>query len=278
MSNNVSLNASVRAILNGLQSTTATMDVVQNRLATGKKVSSAIDDPSAFFTAKSLYNRSSDLAALKDNITQAMNTVKAATEGLTGIEKILTQMKGLAEQAKSSATAAERGKYGDQYDALRTELDNLAKDASFNGVNLIKGTPNDLTVTFNEDASATYTIDGIASDSAGLSVTANNAWNNATLATGLSNIEGDLTKINDALVTVRTSSSTLGTSASLLKIRSDFTQTMVDTLKAGGDNLTNADLNEESASLLALQTRQQLAITSLTMANQSSQAVLRLFG
>lgn len=275
---NISLNASVRAILVGLQQSTETMNTVQNRLATGKKVSSALDNPSAYFTAQSLYNRADDLSSIKDNVTQALNTVKAATEGLSGIEKVLTQMKGIGEQAKSATTAAERATYATQYDALRTQLDNLAKDASFNGVNLIKGTPDSLTATFNEGATATMTIAGIASDSAGLSVTAANSWNNATIATGTTNIQGDIDKISAALTTVRTSSATLGSNASMLKIRVDFTSSMVNTLKSGGDSLTNADLNEESASLLALQTRQQLAITSLTMANQSAQGVLRLFG
>lgn len=278
MSDNISLNASVRAILVGLQKSTETMDTVQNRLATGKKVSSALDNPSAYFTAQSLYNRSSDLSSVKDGITNAINTVKSATDALTGIEKVLVQMKGLGDQAKAATTVADRATYASQYDALRTELDNLTKDASYNGINLLKATPDSLTVTFNEDASNTMAISGVASDSAGLSVTAANSWNNATLATGTTNIQGDIDKITAALTTVRSTAATLGSNASMLKIRSDFTTNLINTLKSGGDSLTNADLNEESANLLALQTRQQLAITSLTMANQSAQGVLRLFG
>lgn len=274
---NISLSGSVRTTLLSLQKTTDMIGTVQNRLASGKKVSSALDDAGAYFTARALNNRATDLMSIKDAISSAISVVKAATQGLDGIEKILTQMKGLAEQAKSATTAADRTKYSDQYDALRTELDNLAKDATYNGINLIKGTPDSMTVSFNEKSSATYTISGIASDSAGLSVTAANDWDNATLATGKTNIEADITKINDALSTVRSSAATLGSTASLLTIRSDFTGDLISTLQGGADKLTNADMNKEAANLLALQTSQQLANQALAMANQSEQSILSLF-
>lgn len=274
---NISLSGSVRTTLLSLQKTTDQIGTIQNRLASGKKVSSALDDAGAYFTARALNNRAVDLMAIKDSITGAISVVKAATQGLDGIERILTQMKGLAEQAKSATTAADRTKYSDQYDALRTELDNLAKDSSYNGINLIKGTPDSMTVSFNEKASATYTIAGVASDSAGLAVTAANDWDNATLATGKTNIEADITKINDALSTVRSTAATLGSTASLLTIRSDFTGDMISTLQGGADKLTNADMNKEAANLLALQTSQQLANQALAMANQSEQSILSLF-
>jgi len=274
---NIALSGSIHSVLSGLKSTSEMMDVVQKRLATGKKVSSAIDDPAAYFTSQALYSRANDLTSIKENIATASAVVKAATDALDGIEKILKQMKGLAEQAKASSDATERGTYGTQYDALRDQLDSLTDDASFNGVNLLKATPDDLTVSFNEDGSATMTVDGIASDSAGLSVTANNDWDNATLATGATNIDGDLTKITDAMTTVRTSAATLGASAAVLKIRMDFTSTLINTLKSGGDNMTNADGNEEAANMLALQSRQALAMQSLSIANQTEQSILTLF-
>lgn len=274
---NIALSGNIHAVLSGLKNTSVLMSITQNRLATGKKVSSAIDDPAVYFTSQALYSRASDLASIKENIAQATSVVKAATDALAGVEKILKQMKGLAESAKASSDATERGTYGTQYDDLRTQLDALTDDASFNGTNLLKATPDDLTVTFNEDASATMTISGIASDSAGLSVTANNDWDNATIATGLTNIEGDITKIDAALVTVRTSAATLGTNAAVLKIRMDFTATLINTLKSGGDNMTNADINEESANMLALQSRQAMAMQSLSIANQAEQSILTLF-
>lgn len=275
---NTTVSASVRSILVSLQNAASTIATTQSRLATGKKVASAMDDASAYYTSRNLYNRADDLSPVKDNIMNGLNVVKAATQGLDAIEKVLVQMKGLATQAAAATTVADRATYAAQYDALRGQLDKLATDSSFNGINLLKATPDSLTVNLNETGTASLTVAGVASDSAGLAVTASNSWNNATLATGLTNIQGDSAKIDAALSTVRTTSATLGSNSSLLQIRADFTSSLINTLKAGGDNLTNADMNEESANMLALQTRQQLAIQSLTMANQSSQAVLRLFG
>lgn len=275
---NISLNASVRSILLSLQRSTDEIGVVQNRLASGKKVASALDNASAYFTARNLTNRADDLASLKDGIINGLNVVKAATKGLEGIEKVLVQMKGIAEQAKSATTAAERTTYATQYDALRGQLDDLASDASYNGINLIKATPDSLKVTFNESGSSDITIAGLASDTAGLGTTAANDWDNATLATGTTNIEADIALVNAALAEVRTNAATLGSNASLLQIRADFTTNLISTLRSGSDSLTNADLNEEAANMLALQTRQQLANNALAMANQSAQSVLRLFG
>lgn len=273
----ITLSTNTRGILNSLIQTADQMAVTQKRLATGKKVNDVIDNASAYFQSQSLRNRASDLMAIKDSIGKAISTVTAATNGLAGVEKVLTTMKGIVESAKAATTVAERTTLSDQYDALRTQLDNLAKDASYNGINLIKASPDSMTVTFNEDASATYAISGIASDTVGLGVTAANDWDNATLATGTANIEGDLTKINAALVEVRSSASTLGSTAAVLKIRSDFTSQLANGLNAGADSLVNADMEAESANMLALQTRQQLGMQSLSMTSQSEQAILTLF-
>lgn len=274
---NITISQSMRQILNGLQNTATQMSTTQNRIATGKKVQSAIDDPISYFASQALYNRSADLSNLKSKIIQGMNVVKSATTGLSNIEKVLTQMKGLAEQALAAGTTAERTNYASQYDALRSQLDRIAADSSYSGVNLIKASPDSLKVNFNEDGTSSLTVTGVASDSSGLSVTGANDWSNATLATGATNISGDITLVNAALVKVRTTSATLGSNAALLNIRSEFTNSLINTLESGGDSLTNADLNEESAKALSLQTRQQLSMTSLSLASQAEQAVLKLF-
>lgn len=273
----IALTTNIRSILDGLNNTSALMAQTQKRLATGKKVSSAIDDPVAFFTSQALYNRASDLTAIKDRISSATNVIKAATDGLAAVEKVLLQMKGLADQASASSSTTERASYATQYDALRTQLDNITKDSSLNGVNLIKASPDSITVSYNETSTTTMTIAGIASDSAGLSVTAANSWNNATIATGTSNIAADVVLIDAALVTVRTSAATMGSNGSVLKTRLDFTSNLINTLNSGADNMTNADINSESANMLALQTRQSLAVSSLTIANQAEQSILKLF-
>ena len=91
------------------------------------------------------------------------------------------------------------------------------------------------------------------------------------------NIDSASTDLTAALTTLRSQAQSFGSSLSTVQIRQDFTKAMINTLQTGADNLTLADSNEEGANLLALQTRQQLSTTALSLASQASQAVLRLF-
>jgi flagellin-like hook-associated protein FlgL len=156
-----------------------------------------------------------------------------------------------------------------------TQIDALANDATFNGSNLIKATPDNLEVIFNENNTSNLTITGLdtttASTGINLSVAANNFGLNA-------NVDTALTAISSALVTLRGNASTMGSSNTILSTRLEFTQNLVNTLEDGAGKLTLADLNEESANLLALQIRQQLGTNSLALAAQSERSILSLFG
>jgi flagellin len=158
------------------------------------------------------------------------------------------------------------------FNNLLIQIDQLSRDASYKGINLISG--DNLKVMFNPDGSSSLTIAGVKFDSAGL---------------GLSTVSGagfqdnkvisdTLTKIDAALTALRTQASKFGTNLTTVETRQDFTKNLIITLQTGADNLVLADTNEEGANLLALQTRQQLSTTALSLANQASQAVLRLFG
>jgi len=158
------------------------------------------------------------------------------------------------------------------YNNLLTQIDQLARDASYNGVNLIYG--DSLKVVFNGDASSSLTIQGVKLDSNGLGLT-------AIATTGFQDdrvVNDTLLKLDASLAALRTQSSKFGTNVAVVQTRQDFTKNLINTLQTGSDNLVLADSNEEGANMLALQTRQQLSTTALTLANQASQAVLRLFG
>jgi len=166
-----------------------------------------------------------------------------------------------------------------QFNELRDQLNKLAADSSFNGVNLLNGDL--LKVTFNETGTSSVLIQ--AKDPAG-NPFAFNAVNlgissivKADLDTDAS-IDGFLGALSQALNTTRSQASNFGSYLSIVENRQDFTKAMINTLKIGADNLTLADTNEEGANLLALQTRQQLSTTALSLAAQADQAVLRLFG
>ncbi|MGE0751033.1 MAG: flagellin [Variibacter sp.] len=161
-----------------------------------------------------------------------------------------------------------------QFNDLRTQLNKLADDSSFNGVNLLKG--DTLKLVFNETNTSSISIvsqdpNGINSDVLGIGT--------ATAAEFSSNtsLDSRLDGLATALTSLRSQSSAFGSNLSIVQNRQDFTKNMINTLQTGADNLVLADSNEEAANLLALQTRQQLSTTALSLASQADQAVLRLF-
>jgi len=272
MADSINLSGATRTNLLALQRTTDLISRTQERLSTGLKVNSAIDNAIAFFQARSLSDRASDLAVLKDTIDQGISTVETAVSGIEAISDLVEQMKGIALGAQSDASTENRSKAALQFNDLRRQLDNLATDAEYKGTNLLKSSPANLKVTFSEDGSSTLTISGVASDSSGLSIAAAGGnWVNDT------NILTSVNKLDSALTTLRSTASTLGSNASVLTLRLDFTKNLVNSLEQGSAKLVNADLNNESANLLTLQTRQQLGTIGLSIAQQSEQSILRLF-
>lgn len=175
----------------------------------------------------------------------------------------------------STATAtgtenASRTNFAAQFDDLRTQISALAADATYNGVNLLNG--DGLTVTFNEDGTSSLRIAGITFDADGLGVAAstNGFQDSGSIDTALTNLDA-------ALNALRTQAAEFGSNLSVVEIRESFTKNLVNTLQVGSDNLVLADTNQEGANLLALQTRQQLSSTALSLASQADQAVLSLF-
>jgi len=374
----ITLSSGVRQNLLSLQTTADLMARTQNRLATGKKVNSALDNPISYFTSQSLSNRASDLTALLDSIANGVQTIKAADTGITSLTKLVQSAQAIANQAVQSASStasvtgsvagltattdisaitatktitvndgtttatytaaaadtvqdfldavnntanlevrasldagghikleatgttsiviAGTGSAADlsvigltaattaagtlndsrtslaaQFDDIRTQIDNLAADSGYNGVNLLNG--DSLTVTFNETGTSTQSISGVTFNAAGLGVTASTNDFQTDL-----DISDALTNLTAALGTLRAQAVSFGSSLSVVQTRQDFTKAMVNTLQTGADNLVLADTNEEGANMLALQTRQSLSTTALSLAAQASQNVLRLFG
>lgn len=267
--NDINLAGGMRSNLINLQNVSMLQGRTTQRLATGKRVNSAVDDASAYFAAQNHRNRASDLAARKDTMGEAIQTVKAGLQGIEGITKLVEQMKGLAASARSASTA-DRATLAGQFDDLRTQIDQLATDSGYKGTNFL-GSDN-LTVDFNEDSSSSLTVSGFDSSAAGLSVAAAaGAWASDA------NVNAATTDLDQALSTLRTSAKTLSASNGVINTRQEFTTSMINTLTEGADMLTAADSNEEGANMLALQTRQQLGVVALQLSSQAQQSVLRLF-
>jgi len=275
MADAVNLSSSVRSNLLTLQRSTDLIALTQTRLSTGKVVNSAIDDAPAFFTAKALENTASDFNLLKTDIDLAISTIQAAIDGLDAITELVVQAKGLATNSKATGNTNERSTLAVQFNELLGQINLIANDASFNGSNLLKAGPDELGVAFNDDNSSNLTITGLDS------TTASTGINIAVAANGFganANIDAALTQISAALSELRTNAATMGSKNTILGTRLDFTENLVANLNNGEGKLTLADLNEESAKLLALQTRQQLGINSLALAAQSERSILALFG
>jgi len=268
------LTPGIRSNLLHLQKTADLITITQTRLATGKRVNTALDDPINYFTAQGLNNRSNDLARLLDAMSTGISTIQAADNGITSITKLVQSAQALVTQAQQTTDTSVRTNLAAQFNSLLNQIDQLAADSGFNGINLLdKTNSSDLTLTLNETGTSVVTVAAV-DFTVGGDLAISNAANNWG---GTADIQAAADDLTAALTTLRTQAQLFGSNLSTVQIRQNFTKEMINTLSTGADNLTLADTNEEGANLLALQTRQQLSITALSLASQASQAVLRLF-
>ena len=411
MTQSITLTASMRSNLASLKNIQGQMDTTQNRLSTGKKVNSAIDNASSYYQSRSLSNRAADLDSLLDSMGQGIQTIQAANEGIEAVTSYIEQAKSIASSAFGLDSTAEDyvtqlTNYENQFNQIVKEIDTLAKDSSYQGINLL--TKGKLTVMFNEtrthwldvqgkdivgdmaadeigfkaaewtkggeteaaaleaakeatatakenmetaattvedalgtpatditadnlatkiattgksvyskvtdadgistytklstgasfDANATYyfvdtdaTIDTkidtyqnettgkvkLYKDAVEAQKTAQTNYDNTIRSSASEAIDASLDAVAKATNYLRDYASELGNNFSIIETRQNFTDAVIDVLETGSDNLVLADMNEESANYLALQTRQQLAINSLALSSQSAQSVLSLF-
>jgi len=372
----VVLSGAIRSNLLSIQNTAKLLDQTQLRLSTGLKVNSAIDDPTAFFTARSLNTRASDLNRLLDAMGQGIQTIRAADEGIQSITRLIETAKATANSALETqiipsksqgplnaitnqtlaltaafssiasteqitiavgtgtpltvtvgaktvsqfvsaingltgisaqiaggalriegdngdalivtstvgsiatdlgvsgtfANGTNRDSFEADYNELLNQIDQLAQDAIYKGVNLLNG--DDLTINFNEAQTSQLTVGGVTfthTDDLNIPDIPADDW--ATDA----NIRTAVSGIDAATRLLRNQAATFGSNLGVVEIRQDFTKNLINTLETGAADLTLADTNEEGANMLALQTRQQLGSVALSLASQADQNVLRLF-
>lgn len=306
----VTLSAGIRSNLISLQNTNKLLSQTQTRLSTGKKVNSAIDNPNNYFKAASLTDRATGLNGRLDAMGQAISTIKSADQAITSIRTLTAQMKAVAEDAKGENDAAARENLGTQFNELLKQVDELAKDAVYAGVNFLQGSTvtatteakgnQELTVQFNEkldastldvqgfsvgrhDASSALSLSGSELGLTNVTIAVHSKTASATAvnfggATYKADMDTLITNIETFEAQLSTASKSLANNLSVITTRQDFTQKQVNILNEGADKLTLADLNEEGANLLALNTAQQLGIGALSLASQANQQVLQLVG
>lgn len=278
----INLTSGMRQNLFSLQKTSREMETTQNRLATGLKVITALDDPINFFTAQEHKLRASDLAGRKDGMSEAIQTVKAANVGIEGINDLIAQARSLAQSALSASGTESINALESQYSSVMTQIDQMAADSGYKGINLLQsGT---MTVQFAPSADDSYLYlegfggTGDAFEATGMvSAAAATGWNVTGGSVSTTAVNTAISSLETATESLRTEAKNLSSNLSIITAREDFTSKMVNTLEDGAMNLTEADMNEEGANMLMLQTRQALGTTSLSLASQAAQSVLRLF-
>lgn len=269
----ISLTAGMRNNLLALQDTNKAMQTTQQRLATGKKVNTPLDNPTNYFAAQGHMLRAGDLTNRKDGMSEAVQMLQAANAGIKGIQNLINSASGVAQSAMSTSNTLERSAYAATYQTLMTQISQLASDSGYKGMNFL--TTGSQTVEFGQRTNAaTLQIKGFDATSSGLTLA---TVTSASWSGAVSQIQSDTGFLESALSTLRTNAASLSSNLSVVTTRQDFTDNMINALQIGADNLTLADTNEEGANTLMLQTRQNLSISSLSMASQAAQAVLRLF-
>jgi flagellin-like hook-associated protein FlgL len=272
----------MRANLFSLQQTSKDFEIVQKRLSTGLRINSALDDPINFFTAQEHRLRASDLAARKDGMSEAIQTIKAANVGVENINSLIAQAKSLAQSALS-ATSTDATTFRSQYQTVMSQISQMAADSGYKGINLLQSA--ELTIEFASEAgkstlnltgfgdtSTTFNINGLDTEMSAMG----SGWISGTTIDTAA-IQASIDNLETARGELRVRSKTLSSSLSIITAREEFTAQMINTLGDGASKLTEADMNEEGANMLMLQTRQALGTTSLSLASQAAQGVLRLF-
>jgi flagellin-like hook-associated protein FlgL len=253
------------------------MNRTQMRLSTGKKVNTPMDNPLNYFMAKSLSDRASDISLAKDSMGEGIQALKAADIGVKTINALIGAAKGIATSALS-ASSADIASLKTQYNDILTQINNASDDSFYKGVNLLSSASNTLSVNLGDNS--TLSVSGFLATATGLSISQAIATTGIDWAIGglsSTSITASIAQLDTAVSTLRTQAQNISSNSNIVTIRQDFANNMISTLTQGADNLTLADMNEEGANMLMLQTRQALGISALSLSAQAAQSVLKLF-
>jgi flagellin len=303
MSSATSLSLGMRNAVYSLGDINDSIAVSNKRLATGKKVNTALDNAGAYFRAQGLNKEARDLNSLLDGMERGSKIIGKATQAIDAISKLVESAQALSRQARQlSDTDTNRNTLQSQVAELMTQASRLAYDSGYEGQKLMQTdavalanydivtNPSVTGFTFIRVAPQDFRLDNAAGISNlttatnGIAITttagqpqsaaATTAWNGGT---GNALIDATITQFANTLNTLQARGATIATQSTVVDIRKAFTKDSARASNEFADYLTLADINEEGAVLTALQTRQQLSISALSFASRTDQAILRLF-
>jgi len=275
--NSVNTNMQAMIALQNLNVTGSELATSQHRISTGRKVDSAKDNGSTWSIAQSMRANSTSLNAVRDSLQRGQSTIDVAVAAAGSISDLLLQMKEKALAASDTTLdTAARDTLNVDFKALRDQIGKAVDNAEFNGSNMIK--TNGATIQALANAAGTNRLtvpaQSLALGSANLTgITSTASLYSASAGTA----QAMITTVNTAIGKVSTALAKLGTGAKALDMHLTFINKLQDAIDAGVGNLVDADLAKESAKIQSLQTRQQLGVQALAIANSSTQMMLSLF-
>jgi flagellin len=274
MSLSVNTNGGALIALANLNQTSQQLQQAQNVVSTGLAVASAKDNGAVWAIAQGERATISSLDAVKSSLQTGQSIIDVANSAGTTVSDLLTQMEQKALAASdTSIDTASRSSLNADFVALRNQITSTVANAQFNGVNLLDGSVSKITSLANTQGTSVLTT-AAQKLSLGGSIVSLSATATIGTVTSASTV---LTTVETSLANVDNALASLGTSSKALDTHLNFVSNLQDTLTTGVGNLVNADLAKESATLQALQTKQQLGIEALSIANSASSALLGLF-
>jgi flagellin len=272
--NSVNTNVGAMIALQNLNMTNTELATTQTRINTGKRISNAKDNGAIWAIAQNQRATSQSLSAVRESLQRGQSTVDVAISAGETVSDLLLQMKEKAlAAADASLDATSRSALNEDFKALRDQLAKAVSNADFNGVNMVKSGGTSIASLANADATSKITVaaQNLALGGGIVGVTATSSINTITTATAM------IATVNTSISAVSTALSKLGTGSKALASHMSFINKLQDSIDAGIGNLVDADMAKESARLQSLQTKQQLGVQALSIANQSSSILLGLF-
>ena len=270
----VNTNSGALIALENLNSTSTQLQQAQNVVSTGLAVGSAKDNGAIWAIAQNERSTVSSLDAVKSSLQTGQSIIDVANSAGTTVSNLLTQMQQKALAASdTSIDTNSRASLNNDFIALRNQITSTVDNSDFNGVSLIDGKVSQITSLANASGTSSLTTVAETMTLSGSIVTLSST---ATIGT-VTAAQSMIAVVQTSLQNVDNALATLGTASGALDTHLNFVSNLQDTLTTGIGNLVDADLAKESATLQALQTKQQLGIQALSIANSSSSALLGLF-
>jgi flagellin len=273
--NSVNTNVGAMVALENLTATQTQLQKAQNQINTGLKIATAKDDGSTWAIAQNQRAQVLSLDSVKQSLSRGQSALDVAISAGTSISDLLTQMKALALSASDKGlNTTDRTALNDQFKSLRDQITTIVTNADFNGTNIIKASGTTIYALANADGTSKITVAAEDMSLGGTNLTSVNTTASIGTSTTANTMIGNL---QSALDNVSASLAKLGTGSNALNTHATFITSLQDSLNSGISNLVDADLAKESATLQALQTKQQLGVQALSIANSSTSVLLSLF-